>query len=422
MTFSYNQRLGSICFLLLFLFTWKFSNAQQSFEITFNHDGKNVLGTFTKPNGTGRFPTIIINSGSGANDRNGTIAMEGGNVACLYPDLLGDTLRPYKDLSDALVDSGYAVLRYDKLEYSYPTSLGAITFHKLWLPVESAINYIKTRTDVDTSNIILIGHSEGSSLIPYIAKGRSDVKALISIAGPRTPLDSILAYQLNSIAQLCGGDTAQTQAQTDQILNYFTIIRNGTWNASTPALFGIPASAWEEYVNVVDSVSIHYNTVNLPTLFLGLGLDFNVPPSELTRFENEITCTNDFWSIPDLIHYMTPINNPQFSETISDTIVYWLRQQNISAGITSTKQASDYFTCYPNPFQSALNISIPNKKGSAYTLIVRSMIGEEFYKSSDIVESNGYVKTFDFEFLPEGLYFMELTMDGNRNVKKLIKK
>jgi dienelactone hydrolase len=408
--------------ILLFIFTTKNSIAQQSFEITFNHDGKNVLGTFTKPNGTGRFPTIIINPGSGANDRNGTIAMEGGNVACLYPDLLSDTLRPYKDLSDALVDSGYAVLRYDKLEYSYPTSLGAITFHKLWLPTESAINYIKTRTDVDTNKIILIGHSEGSSLIPFIAKGRSDVKALISLAGPRTPLDSILAYQLNSIAQLCGGNIAQTQAQTDQILSYFTSIRNGTWNASTPALFGIPASAWEDYVHVVDSVSFHYNSDNLPTLFLGMGLDFNVPPSELSRFEDEITCTNDFWSIPDLIHYMTPINNAQFSETVSDTIVYWLRQQNISAGISSTKQESDYFTFYPNPFQSALNISIPNKKGSAYSLSVRSMIGQELYKLSDIVESNGYVKSLDFELLPDGLYFMELTMDGNRNVKKIIKK
>jgi len=422
MPFSSNNKLSSICLFLLFFFTWKFSNAQQSFEITFNHDGKNVLGTFTKPNGTGRFPTIIINPGSGANDRYGTIVMEGANSACLYPDLFGDTLRPYKDLSDALVDSGYAVLRYDKLEYSYPTSLGVITFHKLWLPVESAINYIKTRIDVDTSKIILIGHSEGSSLIPYIAKGRSDIKALISLAGPRTPLDSILSYQLNNIAQLCGGDIAQTQAQTDQILSYFTTIRNGTWNGTTPTLFGVSASAWEDYIHVVDSVSYHYNNDNLPTLFLGLGQDFNVPPSELTRFENEITCTNDFWSIPDLTHYLTPINNPQFSETVSDTIVYWLRQQNISAGITSTKQESDIIEFFPNPFQSSLSLSIPNKKGSAYTLSVRSMIGQELLKFSDTVESNSYVKTLDCKFLPEGIYFMELILDGNRNVKKLVKK
>jgi hypothetical protein len=79
------------------------------------------------------------------------------------------TLRPYKQLSEALVDSGFAVLRYDKLEYTYtPAQLGTITFHKLWLPVESAINYVKTRTDVDTNCITLLGHSEGSLLIPIL--------------------------------------------------------------------------------------------------------------------------------------------------------------------------------------------------------------------------------------------------------------
>jgi hypothetical protein len=119
---------------------------------------------------------------------------------------------------------------------------------------------------------------------------------------------------------------------------------------------------------------------------------------------------------------MTPINNPQFSETVSDTIVYWLRQLNISAGITSTKHESDIIEFFPNPFQSALKLSIPNKKGSAYSLSVRSMIGQELFKLSDTVESNGYVKTLDFEFLPEGLYFMELILDGKRNVKKLMKK
>jgi hypothetical protein len=119
---------------------------------------------------------------------------------------------------------------------------------------------------------------------------------------------------------------------------------------------------------------------------------------------------------------LTPLNNPQFSEIVSDTIVYWLRQQNISAGISSTKQESDFFTCFPNPFQSALTLSISNKKGSAYSLSVRSMIGKELFKLSDIVESNGYIKTLDCDFLPEGVYFMELILDGNRNLKKLVKK
>src|SRR5204863_8574539 len=127
------------------------------------------------------------------------------------------------------------------------------------------------RADVDTNNIILIGHSEGSSLIPFIARGRSDIKALISIAGARTPFDSLLAYQLVNIAQSCGGSVAQAQAQANQVLSYFNIISSNTWNGSTPALFGVPASAWYDYVRATDSVAANYNIDNLPTLFTGMG-------------------------------------------------------------------------------------------------------------------------------------------------------
>lgn len=407
---------------VFFVFSAMLSHAQQAEEITFTHAGKTVYGTFSKPSASGVFPTIIINSGSGANDRNGTLAMEGANAACLYPALLNDTLRPYKGLSDALVDSGFAVLRFDKIEYTYPTTLGTITFDKLWMPVYSAIDYVKTRSDVDTSNIVLIGHSEGSSLIPYISRQRNDVKALISLAGTRTPLDSVLAYQLMTIATQCGGNVPQTQAQVDQILAYFTAIRNDAWNASTPAVFGIPASAWNDYIDVVDSVSINYNLANLPTLFLGLGLDFNVPPSELIRFENEVTCTDDFWSIPGLIHYMTPNNAPVFSEAVSDTIVYWLRQPGVLAGINhNAKQQSD-IKCYPNPFIESVSISYPPlKSNSSLKISVVTPLGKEvFYTELEPHDAHTHT-SLNLDFLPKGLYWICVNADGVNAVSKIMK-
>lgn len=172
------------------------------------------MGTFSTPAGLGPYATVIIAPGSGPSDRDGTLPMFGVNIACLYPQLLGDTLRYYKELGEALVDSGYAVLRYDKLEYSYPTGFGNITFEKLWLPVNSAIDYVKTRPDVDPDRIVLLGHSEGSSLIPHIAKDRDDIRALISVGGPRTPFDSLFAFQLVDFAQRCNRNVplAQTQA------------------------------------------------------------------------------------------------------------------------------------------------------------------------------------------------------------------
>ncbi len=407
-----------LCYSLLLLTT--LLNAQQSYNINFTHDGKKVFGTFKVPAGNRRFKTIIINAGSGANDRYGTLPMVGANVACLYPGLLNDTLRPYEELANALQDEGYAVLIYDKLEFTYPTTLGAITFHKLWLPVESAIGYVKTRTDVDTNNIILIGHSEGSSLIPFIAKGRQDVKALISIAGARTPFDSILAYQVVHITQTCGGDVSAAQSQAAQILAYFDMIRKNTWNSGTPALFGAPASAWYDYVQATDPVAANYNTCNLPTLFIGLEKDINVPPAELTRFKKEVSITNDFWSIPSLIHYMVSNNDPHLASVVPDTIIYWLRNHGFRSGIKDVKNADSYVKVRPNPFHSVFTISVDHPTGTMVGIVVRDITGREIICPKPLTQQDGSM-VYNLETMQAGLYFVEVVVDGQLVIKKILK-
>lgn len=409
------------CLILLLLFSGVIE-AQQSYDISFTHSGKTVNGTFSRPIGAGRFPTIIINPGSGPNDRDGTIQMIGNNVACLYPGLLNTTLKPYKELSDALVGAGYAVLRYDKLEYTYPTTLGTITFDKLWLPIESAIDYAKTRSDVDTNKIILIGHSEGSAIIPYVAKNRNDVKALISIAGARTPFDSLLAYQLVNIAQTCNGNVAQAQSQANQILNYFTLIRTNTWNSGTPSLFGVPASVWYEYVQTTDSVSYNYNLFQLPVLFTGMELDINVPPTELTRFKNEVISTQDFWSIPGLIHYMTPNDIPHVSEVLTDTIVYWLQQQNLLNNTSIPAQKEKIIRIVPNPFGDSFSVQIDETFYNAMSIELMNALGIVVGITHDFDKTDNSDVIFKTSHLPSGVYLLKLTVDGLHMNKKIIKR
>src|SRR5690606_14833231 len=135
----------------------------------------------------------------------------------------------------------------------------------------------KTRNDVDTNQIILIGHSEGSGTIPYIARTEPSVKALISLAGPRRPIDTILPYQMAYIAQTCGGDVNLAIAQGEQIMQYCADVRNGNYTSSTPPMFGVSAAVWDDYFDVMDSVAINYNLAAKSTLFIGLEDDFNVP-------------------------------------------------------------------------------------------------------------------------------------------------
>lgn len=343
--------------VLLILLISAQSWAQTQIPAQFNHVDRLVRGVLTVPNQPGPHPVVVIVPGSGANDRDGTALLAGGYAPCLYPQLVGQTLRPYRDLSNALVARGYAVLRYDKLEFTYPNNLGTITFDKLWLPAASGLQWLKGRTEIDTNRIILLGHSEGSSLIPWLAQQRSDVQALISLAGARTPFDSVLARQLVDFATQCGGNVAQAQNEASQILTYFNIVRQGPPPPTLPPLFGVPAPVWRTYTQVTDSVAHRYNAAARPSLFVGLGADVNVPPSELSRFQTEVTITNDFWLLPGINHFLSTNSQAAFVPVIADTIVSWLRSKGLAA--SSPTLAPVRLTAYPNPVVDVVMLDLP---------------------------------------------------------------
>lgn len=400
-----------------FIFIFTFCHCQVSENINFQHDGKTVYGIFEKPSHIGKFPTVVINPGSGSVDRDGTVVLEGENASCLFPVLIGDTLKPYKDLAKCLVDSGYAVLRYDKLEYTYPYTLGEVTFHKLWLPVESALDYLKQRADVDTNQMILIGHSEGSSMIPYIAKNSLNVQALISIAGPRTPLDSLLAYQLVTFADSCNGNVALAQFQANQITEYFDIIRSNTWNSNTPSLFGVPASEWYKYILVVDSVSINYNIAEKKTFFISFGMDANVPLTEFHRFQSEVFITEDFLIIPDYIHYITPYNFPHPTNSITDTIISWLKRNLIVANKVMPSKLDLNIHIFSNPVNRSLILEHEGHFKAPLEYIITDLLGN--------IISRGTISKFpigiDISRLDNAVYVIKVVSNNYSRSFKFLK-
>lgn len=365
--------------LLLILAAW-FScfhlSAKQSLSITFQHEGLTMNGRLVLPDGNGPYTVIILNPGTGANDKDGTIAMNGGNTTCLYPGLDGETLTPYKDMSDALSDAGYAVLTYDKVEYTH-TNPGTITFRKLWLPVESAIAYLKTRTDIAPNNIILMGHSEGSTLIPYISRRYSaDIRALVSLAGPRAPLDSLLAMQLVYIANTCGGDVPNATQQANAILDYFNEVRKGT--GGLPPMFGVPAGVWKTYMTVADSVSINYNLAAKPTLFVGMGNDINVPASELARLQNEVTVKADFYGLSGFNHYMNDGNDPRVSKVVRDTVIQWLKRNVWPVSVKNIPAAANEFSIAIGQSTAA----IAHTGSGPFELIITDIYGRNLHRAT----------------------------------------
>jgi dienelactone hydrolase len=156
-----------------------FSSREVSFA---SADGIRLAGTLTVPDrGTSPFPAVVLVHGSGALDRDETIG----------PNAI------FEQLSRALSNAGYAVLRYDKrgVAKSGGNPLGA-TREKLLADVHAAFRFAQSRPQIDPHRVVLLGHSEGGELVPTAALQEPAVAGLILLAPPALPGGRIIMQQV----------------------------------------------------------------------------------------------------------------------------------------------------------------------------------------------------------------------------------
>ena len=140
----------------------------EEIEFTNAKENINLAGTLTLPQKKEKSSAVILIAGSGPNDRDETIFGH----------------KPFWVLADYLSRNGIAVLRYDKrgVEKSGGEYFTATT-QDFADDAEAALNYLKSRKEIDSSSIGLIGHSEGGIIAPMIASQNKDVKFLVLMAG-----------------------------------------------------------------------------------------------------------------------------------------------------------------------------------------------------------------------------------------------
>jgi len=138
-------------------------------EVVFENTEANIVlaGTFTRPEGNGKFPVVILISGSGRHDRDASIP----------------THKPFLVLSDYLTRKGIAVLRFDDRGFGESTGdFSTATTADFAQDVLSAVEYLKSRKDIEMNNIGLIGHSEGGIIAPLAANQTSDISFIVILA------------------------------------------------------------------------------------------------------------------------------------------------------------------------------------------------------------------------------------------------
>jgi pimeloyl-ACP methyl ester carboxylesterase len=161
-----------------------------------------IVGSVVMPPSPTPVPVALIIAGSGPTDRNGNSrGLPGANNSLML-------------LAQALVDAGFASVRYDKRgiagSLAAAPSESALRFDTY---VDDAAGWIaKLRRDSRFSSVIVIGHSEGS-LIGMVAVQKEGASAFVSLAGVARVASDILR------TQMAGKLPPELAAQNEAILS-----------------------------------------------------------------------------------------------------------------------------------------------------------------------------------------------------------
>lgn len=154
--------------------------------------------TLTAPKQAGRYPAVILVSGSGAQDRD--------------ENIFGH--KPFAVIADQLSRHGIVVLRYDDRGWgSGDTNLYAGTTADYAADARSALRLLRSLPMVDTTRVGIIGHSEGG-LIAEILAAEKGVDFAIFMAAPAVPGSEVLTGQSRYILEKQGA----SQTQIDQAM------------------------------------------------------------------------------------------------------------------------------------------------------------------------------------------------------------
>ncbi len=149
-------------------------------------DSITLAGTLTLPSKEGVYPVVVMITGSGPQNRD--------------EEIMGH--KPFLVIADYLTKKGIGVLRYDDRGVGESQGkFGSATSVDFASDVEAAVQYLKSRKEINNRQIGLIGHSEGGIIAPMVAAKSRDVSFIVLLAGTGIPGDKLLMLQQELISR-----------------------------------------------------------------------------------------------------------------------------------------------------------------------------------------------------------------------------
>jgi len=332
--------------------------------------------------GDGPFPAVLLVPGSGPVDMNETIGYiridnETGSQG--YPPT-----RPFFQIAEYLSERGFAVLQYDKRGVGANSTIldsnvwGNVTFDDLKQDAEKALDILIQQPEVDANKITLVGHSEGTIIVPRLAIDNPDKADNIVLMGA-------IAQNLREIIYLQGVTRPLLYAQQvlDHNHNGFISVQEASENPVFSTMVGNLTLLLTQNITTVNGTSERLHP------------QYNVNNDTFIIINDEIK--------PRLIDYYKSLSVVTPSEKCTGPCPIWIASHslmiptlnilgkvpsNISILIQQGKNDSQ------TPIQQALLLQqkLTEVRHPDHTLITYPDLGHLFYPSSQLLTAFGPIE------------------------------
>ena len=293
-------------------------------------DGLTLEGTLALPARTPGTPVpgVVLVHGSGPQSRDEVLPGQ-------LNQQFGLEVAVFADLSDALRDRGYAVLRYDKrscfsgngCDNAYPTPTADLRVEDFVDDAVAAAQWLDAREDIGP--VWVIGHSQGAAFLPAILQAAPGAAGGVSLAGNMRPIDALMQHQHDAslaLLQQMGAPQAQVDALLGPlraILDGLAALRAGTWDDAPIA--GLPPAFWEGWLALSDARPALAAAETRPLLALNGDADTNIPADpELDLWAEAGADVVELPCISHALNCVSPTIEGQVSDSVSTAVADWL--------------------------------------------------------------------------------------------------
>lgn len=156
-------------------------------EVVIKNKKVNLAGTLTLPDNKGKYPVVILISGSGPQDRNS--------------EIFGH--KPFLVLADYLAKKGIGSFRYDDRGVGKSTgSHSESDLHDFYSDAKAIVKKISKRKEIESVGVL--GHSEGGIIAPWLASDYSKINFVVILAGPGVSTKDLMHEQRELIFEASG--------------------------------------------------------------------------------------------------------------------------------------------------------------------------------------------------------------------------